>query len=218
MSSLASAQNRLPMQPALVLDACVLMSGVLRALLLKLADDGWYSPVWSDKIGSEWRRNAARIWSVATPKLEQAWSDMQSTYPGANMSTPANIPENWSAPELRYSDPKDWHVILSACQAKATYPLTTVLTWNIKDFQKTELKRLGLGLLDPDRLLVQWWQQNPDHLTMRITQTIDELIAQGRRQPETVESFLKRERLFRLAKLYQSSMVQNPLHPSHDIG
>ena len=208
MSFLGSVQDRLPMQPALVLDACILMSGVLRPLLLKLADDGWYAPVWSEKIGSEWRRNASRIWPVGLQKLDQAWEDMQQAYPRANMSDPANTPDNWLAPEISYSDPKDWHVILSACQARATYPLTTVLTWNIKDFQKTEIKRLGLGLLDPDRLLVQWWQRDATHLTMRITQTIDELINQGRRRPEALEDFLKRERLFRLAKLYQTSVAQ----------
>ena len=208
MNSLVSARDKLPMQPALVLDACILMSGVLRPLLLKLADDGWYAPIWSDKIGSEWRRNAARIWPVDQSKLDQAWLGMQQAYPMANMSDPANTPENWLAPQLIYSDRKDWHVILTASQAKADYPLTTVVTWNIKDFQKTELKRLGLGLVDPDRLLVQWWQRDAKHLLMRISQTIDELIAQGRRQPEALEIFLKRERLFRLTKLYQAHIEQ----------
>lgn len=190
------------MQHALVLDACVLMSGVLRPLLLKMAKDGWFQPVWSDKIGNEWRRNAARIWPVSSASLEQAWGQMQQEQPGANMSNPANLPENWTAPGVSYSDPKDWHVIITGCQARQIYPSVTVLTWNLKDFQKTELKRLGLQVIDPDRLLTQWWQADAVHLQTRLTQTIDELVMDGRREPAPLEDFLKRERLFRLTRLY----------------
>lgn len=192
------------MRPALVLDACVLMSGVLRPLLLSLASDGWFTPLWSDKISSEWKRNAARIWSVDPEKLDQAWLDMETAHPDANLSSPKNRRTDWEAPLLRYSDTKDWHVIHTACQGRTIHAEVTILTWNLKDFQKTELKRLGVGVLDPDRLLSQWWQGNQVHLAYRLQQTIDDLISQGRRQPESLQAFLKRERLFRLGRLVEN--------------
>lgn len=180
------------------------MSGVLRPLLLILARDGWFDPLWSEKIASEWKRNAARIWSVDAEKLEHAWLAMESAHPHANLSKPENTPPNWQPPPLRYSDTKDWHVIHTACQGTLNYDQVTILTWNLKDFQKTELKRLGLSVLDPDRLLSQWWNENPGHLLNRIQLTTEELIREGRRQPEPLPAFLKRERLFRLGRLFQS--------------
>ncbi len=48
--------------PFIVLDACVLMSGILRRLLLRLAEAGVFQPVWTERIGEEWRRNACRMW------------------------------------------------------------------------------------------------------------------------------------------------------------
>lgn len=179
------------------------MSGVLRPWLLSLAADGWFRPVWSDKIGHEWRRNAARLWNVDVVRLEQAWQDMEVQYPAANLSRPENGISGWTAPSLRYSDAKDWHVILTGCQAREIYPHVSILTWNLKDFQKTELKRLGLGVVDPDRCLTQWWNRDADLLRTRLKETVDELIEQGRRQPEPLSSFLKRERLFRLSRLLQ---------------
>ncbi|MFY9347078.1 MAG: PIN domain-containing protein [Orrella sp.] len=198
------------MPPSLVLDACVLMSGVLRPLLLTLAHNNWFEPVWSDRIGSEWRRNAARIWPIQLETLEQAWQDMQAAFPLANSSTWPNnhLSADTVEPALRHSDHKDWHVIMAGIQAKQLEPErdVTVVTWNIKDFRRSELRQHGLNLIDPDRLLSQWWATQPDELTRHLKEVIESLIRSGRRQPEPLEAFLKRERLFRLGKLYQGSL------------
>lgn len=198
------------MPPSLVLDACVLMSGVLRPLLLTLAQEKWCEPVWSDRIGSEWRRNAARLWPIQSDVLEQAWQDMQVTFPLANSSIWPNnhLSADTVEPALRHSDPKDWHVIMAGIQAKQLQPErdVTVVTWNIKDFRRSELRQHGLNLIDPDRLLSQWWATQPDALTRHLKEVIESLIQSGRRQPEPFEAFLKRERLFRLGKLHQRSL------------
>lgn len=200
------------MQHALVLDACILMSGVLRPWLLKLAEDGWFQPVWSDKIGQEWKRNAARIWSISPDLLDTAWIKMQEDHPLANMSNPEDLPDRETL-KLRHSDPKDWHVIETGALAQSRFSQTTVLTWNLKDFRKSELKRFGLGLTDPDRLLVQWWSIDSDHLIARLQETVDDLVAQNRREPAPLEDFLKRERLFRLSHLYLSKSMSQPCSP-----
>lgn len=189
------------MPQKLVLDACILMSGVLRPLFLHLSQLGWFDPIWSDQIGREWRRNAARLWSVDVALLEQAWEDMQLTFPQANV-------DRWHTehvlPTLQYSDAKDWHVILTGIQAKLTFPDDDVLilTWNIKDFRRSELRQHGLGLSDPDRWLSRALDEQPQALVAVIEQTLTDLVSEGRRKPEPTAELLKRERLFRLAKLY----------------
>ncbi len=183
-----------------MLDACILMSGVLRPALLKLADLGWFQPIWSERIGHEWRRNANRIWEVDADVLQAEWQHMQYRCPRADAGDVTPYLQG-----LRESDAKDWHVIAAGLAARARWPGAAldagVLTWNIKDFRRAELRRLGLTLTDPDRLLVRWWQHDADTVEAVLRQTLAELAAAGRpRAPELVDA-LRRERLFRLARL-----------------
>jgi hypothetical protein len=184
-----------------VLDACVLMSGVLRPALLTLAQAGRFRPLWSERIGLEWRRNAARLWDISPDVLESEWQLMQDQFPSADAGDVAPYEVG-----LRYSDAKDWHVIAAglAGRARSGLPLrpeVTVLTWNLKDFNRSELRRQGLDSSDPDRMLVRWWQEDPAALHGVLTDTLRDLAAQGRpRQGNLVET-LRRERLFRLARL-----------------
>ncbi|TAN25829.1 MAG: hypothetical protein EPN31_14900 [Castellaniella sp.] len=45
--------------PFVVLDAYVLMSTLQRRLLLRVANQGVFRPIWTERIGEEWRCNAA---------------------------------------------------------------------------------------------------------------------------------------------------------------
>ena len=69
--------------PFVVLDACVLMSTVLRQLLLRTAQNGVFEPVWTERIGEEWRRNAARLWGASREILDDLWDAMNQAFPGA---------------------------------------------------------------------------------------------------------------------------------------
>jgi hypothetical protein len=188
------------MPPYLVLDACVLMSGVLRPWLLELAAAGMFKPIWSERIGREWRRNAARIWSIEPALLDQEWQHMQTRFTSANISS---WTETYATmPALKYSDPKDWHVIEAAWMAKQAHPdqAVGIVTVNIKDFSRSELRQRGLDLWDPDRLLSKWHETHNALLTESLGQVITELVSVGRRHPAPASDFLKRERLFRLNK------------------
>src|SRR5690554_1117924 len=63
---------------------------------------------------------------------------------------------------LRYSDPKDWHVIAAARAAQENFSGRTVgvLTKNLKDFNKSELRRMGLVLWAPDQFLEGLWAEH----------------------------------------------------------
>lgn len=189
---------------SLVLDACVMMSGLLRPLLLNLASNGLFIPLWNDKIGQEWMRNAARLWPIDKDLLEQEWQKMQEMFPAANMGDVKEFEIN-----LRHTDRKDKHVAATGVAAVARLvpgPIN-VLTWNLKDFSRSELRKQQLGLMDPDRLLSQWWTKHSLEIKSHIESTIDELISSGRREPEPVVALLKRDRLFRLAALYDRSVL-----------
>ena len=90
-----------------------------------------------------------------------------------------------------------------AAVARSVSGPVSVLTWNIKDFSRSELRKQSLGLTDPDRLLSLWWPTHKEVLREHIERTLNVLFASGRRQPEAVATMLKRDRLFRLAGCYE---------------
>ncbi len=186
-------------RPALVLDACIMMSGLLRPLFLNLAKAGLFIPLWTDKIGQEWQRNAARLWPIDPEILKTEWQSMQEQFPAANMGDVTPFESM-----LKHTDRKDKHVAatgIAAVVAIHAGPIS-VLTWNIKDFSRSELRRQQLGLIDPDRLLSKWWPTHRQILSDALDLTVSDLVSSGRRQPEPMFEMLRRDRLFRLAGLY----------------
>jgi hypothetical protein len=196
----AAASAASQQAPGLVLDACILMSGLLRPLLLNLAHAGLLMPLWTDKIGQEWQRNAARLWPIEPDLLKYEWLLMQEQFPHSNMG---DVTEFEAA--LRHTDRKDKHVAAAgiAGVSRQVAQSISVLTWNLKDFSRSELRKQQLGLIDPDRLLSQWWPTQSSQLQQRIDTTVEDLFSTGRRQPEPVVAMLKRDRLFRLAGCYE---------------
>lgn len=186
--------------PLFVLDTCVLLSNGVRRVLLDLAKRGRFVPVWSDIIGAEWRRNAARIWKVDDEAVTAQWQVWQQQFPQASQTGL----EVWKE-GLQYSDPKDWHVIAAGRAALAARPGAEVfiVSYNTRDFNRSELRRLGLQVQNPDQTLSALW---PDCARLiqdelgRVFDEQDEPVPADRRQFASM--LLKRERLFRLNKLY----------------
>ncbi len=178
----------------LVLDTCVLLSNVLRRMFFQLAARGAFQLAWSPIIGDEWQRNAHRLWRTEPQLLQAHWQAMQLAFPQADMGDVSAGKQG-----LRYSDPKDWHVIAAARCAQLRWPNETVavLTRNVKDFSRSELRRLGLQLWDPDQCLWRYahagWSLSAWALDCLATD------ASREDQALTVEQMLKRERLFRYA-------------------
>lgn len=189
-----------PVSPFVVLDACVLMSTVQRQLLLRVADQGIFQPIWTERIGEEWRRNAARLWRIPPEKLADQWNAMNRRFPGAMEANTAPYEVG-----LRYSDPKDFHVIAAGLARRARCdlqhpPVVQVMTWNLKDFNRSELRRQGLDAYTPDQLLAQWWRAESAHLDAAVQAVAADSVALGR-TPEPLADTLQRERLYRLKHL-----------------
>ena len=182
----------------LVLDTCVLISNVLRRLLLAVADEQLFKPVWSPIIGDEWRRNAGRLWKVMPTSIEEQWEALQQRYPEADLGDSSEFKKS-----LRYSDPKDWHVIASARLAQQHYPEHSVgiLTRNLKDFNRSELRRLGISLWDPDQLLNVYMAAQPE-LMQRLLDDLPALMLTPEAQALDTHTLLKRDRLFALGQSY----------------
>jgi len=187
-----------------VLDACVLMPTVLRRLLLRCAARGCYAPVWSAYIGIEWMRNAARLWDAPLESLEIEWQALQCQFPAADAGDVGPYETG-----LKYSDPKDFHVIAAGLAKRARCglqrtPRVTVMTWNLKDFNRSELKRLGVGVATPDAFLAQSYaaHRREIHEALLLTMADTELVG---RPALDLSDALHRERLFRFKNLVTGS-------------
>lgn len=182
----------------MVLDTCVLLSNLLRRWLLRLAEHDCIEPVWSPVIGDEWCRNASKIWGVAPDEIQLQWQQLQHDYPNADVGDVQDYKNG-----LLRSDPKDWHVIAAARKVLDRRPDTTVgiLTRNLRDFNRSELRALGISLFDPDTYLLRCWQHYPELLTAMVQEV--PVYAQSIGKPvEAIEVILKRERLFRFNRIY----------------
>lgn len=181
----------------LVMDTCVLISNVLRRGVLHLARQACFRPVWSEVIGDEWRRNAARLWGVPDRDVQAQWQELQDAFPEADQGSV----EAYKA-GLRRSDPKDWHVVAAGRAAQARWPglEASILTRNIRDFNRSELRGMGLGLLDPDEFMLRCWQQYPD-ATHGLLAALPGYALAPDKELEPLDAILRRERLFRINKL-----------------
>lgn len=195
----ASSTQALP--GILVLDTCVLLSNVLRRVLLRLAAQGCFLPVWSERIGGEWRRNAARIWKVPYENVDAQWAALQQAFPLADQGDVSSFECG-----LHRSDPKDWHVIAAGRAAKGRHPerIAAIVTRNTKDFNRTELRGYGLTLFEPDELLLRFHLVHPQRI-QALMPDIPALATAPGQEPAALETILKRERLFRLNRAYRSS-------------
>lgn len=184
-----------------VLDTCILISNVLRFLSLGLARAGYFQPAWSPHIREEWLRNAARLWQVERAALERDWTQWERDFPLANQGIVHSFQEG-----LRYSDPKDWHVIAAARAAQLNFPAQpiSILTKNSKDFNRSELKRLGIARWAPDLFFCALWPQAQMAFRL-LLQQLPAAVRAPDKELLSVEALLKRERLFDLAKLYALS-------------
>lgn len=189
--------------PILVLDACVLLPGTLRRLLLRLAAHGCFLPAWSHQIADEWLRNAARVWQLDRSAFEDDWQAMQQRYPDAMAHDIGHYKTG-----LQYSDPKDWHVIAAARCMQADHPgqAVGILTRNLKDFNRSELRRLGLFVIDPDRQLASWWPRHAGHIEQALLANESDAHCVDWRAGGP-QDILARERLFRLRGRMAASLT-----------
>ena len=180
-----------------VLDTCVLLSGALRWLVFSLARQACLSVAWSAVIGDEWRRNGARMWSVDHADIQGQWQALQDAFPQACQGDVSAFKEG-----LRRSDPKDWHVVAAgrALHQRLPEARVAILTRNLRDFNRSELRQFNLDLLDPDTLLVRARQCCPEPLKTALAGLPAAVAAEGR-SPEDLAVILRRERLFRLLRL-----------------
>ena len=168
-----------------VLDACVLVPTGLRHILIDLARDGLFDPVWSDVIFEEWRHAHAR----AFPELSNVGAEQAML----NHRFPHALHSLDQRDDLWLPDPNDIHVLNAAISAGAE----VLLTANTKDFPIKALSRHGIARDHPDGFMLRFLDRS--ELDSAVSAAL-ETAQTATGQSFSRRAFLKRIGLPRLAK------------------
>jgi predicted nucleic acid-binding protein len=140
-------------RPAAVLDANVLFPFQLRNLLLWLAVEALYDPLWSDEIIDECTRNLRRQGLMTDAQCAHLIAQIRSHFPDA-----WGVGYEGLADELVLPDPGDRHVVALALDYEAEF----IVTRNAKHFPANILRPLGIEPVSPDLFVCLLCEQDAD--------------------------------------------------------
>jgi predicted nucleic acid-binding protein len=141
----------MPERPVAVLDANVLFPFQLRNLLLHLAAEDLFQPLWSNDIMSELGRVLRDRAGVTDGQWHHLAGQMRRYFGHA-----------WgegyggAADGLVLPDEGDRHVLALAVHYEAEF----IVTWNLRDFPGDVLLPLGVEAVDPDAFIEMLWEED----------------------------------------------------------
>ena len=123
--------------PTAVLDANIPYGACMRDFLLRLADQGLFTPLWSAEIHNEWS-------DLNRTKLERIRITMDTHFPSATVTGYQPLIEG-----LDLSDLQDRHVVAAAVRGGAD----VIVTLNLRDFPAERLAPYKLEAQHPDKFI-----------------------------------------------------------------
>lgn len=147
--------------PNIVLDACVIYPMPLCDTLLRIAEEGFYRPCFSQEILDEVSRNLINKKKKSQATAQSIENAIKNAFPNSLIEVRPELVEQMT------NHPKDRHVVALAIEARASI----ILTYNIRDFQDSALTSWHIKALHPDDFLVNLWHNNND-LHKELTQVI----------------------------------------------
>lgn len=173
-----------------LLDTCVIYPTVMREMLLSVAKQGAFTPLWSARIIEEWQRAAAKLGLDGVAQAGAEAVLLAQEWPKAEVTWPTSLEARLWLP-----DPADVHVLAAAISGHAD----VIVTVNAKDFPRGVLAEEGLSRADPDAFLMSLYAAQPD----MVLHAADQVLARANDlsgQTWEMRKLLKKARLPRLGK------------------
>ncbi|MFP7571426.1 RSP_2648 family PIN domain-containing protein [Marivita sp. S2033] len=144
----------------ILLDTCVLYPTVMREVLLGVARQGMFTPLWSQRILDEWSRAAVKLGPQGQVQAEGEIAMVSAQWPNASVTWKPSLHDRLWLP-----DPNDIHILAAAIAGHAD----VILTMNVKDFPRNILAEEGLSRADPDGFLVGLFASAPEPVTAAVS-------------------------------------------------
>nr|WP_309503750.1 PIN domain-containing protein [uncultured Roseovarius sp.] len=173
-----------------LLDTCVIYPTVMRQMLLGVAGQGAFTPLWSARIIEEWQRAAVKLGPDGVAQAGAEAVLLHAAWPEAQVVAPPSLEARLWLP-----DPADIHVLAAAIAGSAD----VIVTLNAKDFPRNVLAEEGLSRSDPDAFLHGIWQAQPEMVAGVAAGVLADANRLSGREWE-MRALLKKARLPRLAK------------------
>ena len=175
----------------IIFDTCVLYPTVLRKILLGVAKEGLYKPVWSTQILNEWIHVTRKKNPIGQDTILAQIALLKFQWPNSLVKD-----YDFDIRSLWLPDENDVHVLASAISSDAE----AILTLNRKDFPKKILKDYGIVRYSPDEMLMSLWIDNSEIIS-RVVANEFETAMQNLEQKLTLRGVLKKSYLPGLGKL-----------------
>lgn len=173
-----------------LIDACVLYPTVMREVLIGVAAQGLFEPLWSARILEEWARAAARLGDGFEDLARGEVALLRARWPNAEIVYSPDVEAG-----LHLPDPDDTHVLAAAIAGKADI----LLTMNLKDFPTRAVSEQGVVRRDPDSLLREMFEENPDTVG-QVAENVRQVAESLSGMPQDMRKLMKKARLPRLGK------------------
>lgn len=173
-----------------LIDACVLYPTVMREIVMAVAAQGLFTPLWSPRILEEWARAAARLGEADALIARGEIAVLRAAWPRAEVT-----PDDTLARTLWLPDPDDVHVLAAAISGRAKI----ILTLNLRDFPTARLAEHDLTAVHPDAFL----RGLHDSAPAKVAEAAEGVRLTAERlsnEPQPMRRLLKKARLPRLAK------------------
>jgi predicted nucleic acid-binding protein len=135
-----------------LLDACVLVPYELSNVILTLAEQGLFTPLWSQQILDETERALTTKLGIALDKARKRIAAMTTTFPDAMVDNYADLIK------VMRCHKKDRHVLAAAVRGNAQ----TLVTANLDDFPGEAADPYDVEIVHPDRFLSDQLDLDPD--------------------------------------------------------
>jgi len=156
-------------------DTCAIYDAGLADLLLTMAENGLFRPLWSDNVLAE-LRDALVEAGIDEDGVEHRIASMNDTFPDARVTGYEAL-----IPQMDCNE-DDRHVLAAAARSGAA----VLVTFNLKHFPMTALADYELTVVHPDEFLL-------DQLDLYQAKTVEAVIqvtAQYENPPVTIAEFL----------------------------
>lgn len=160
------------------LDTCTLFSQYLCDTLLSIAEQGAFTPYWSDEVLEAVERNVAKKAITTASSVQRRAAAMRRAFPHS-------LVDGYEAlvPAMT-NDPGDRHV-LAACIAS---PAETIVTFNLRDFPRDSLEPHGVTVTHPDEFLLDQLDLHP----VMTTRGLQMMLQRNRQPPKDFRSLARR--------------------------
>lgn len=130
-------------------DTCVLFGENVNDLVLRLAEERLFIPYWPTGVVNELRANLVPL--IGEERAVRRLSAMEDAFPDALVVGYESLIGDMTC------DNKDRHVLAAAYHS----PAQTLVTFNVKDFPATSMRKVGMELKHPDDFLLDVLDLDP---------------------------------------------------------